>query len=256
MEEKVTKKEKNFYKKWWFWLIILVIIIVISFTTIMGIAFHTATSGINEVALAIQNIDSESTVYTSVGENTIIVEIPNYTDNSKKYKVEEIVNIIKEYANNGILGNYSKAILCEKMNSDQNIKDYFLLTKTYSLPSMVENEKEGDIYIDFVEYTKQTLNSSQGSNSTIKEQKGEDITLAAGKYTVGTDIKAGKYDAIAQAGSGNFFVKGSNVVNEILSVDASKNANYGYIDKYSNINLKNGDTVEIRSNLKVLLQAK
>lgn len=257
MEEKEVKKEKTFYKKWWFWVIILSIVIVISFTIIMGIAFNFATSGIHEVAMAVQNIDNEATVYTSAGGNTIIIEISNYTDDTKKYKVDEIVTLIKGYANNnGILSGYSKAILCEKINSDTNIEDYFLTTRVYSLPSMTQETEEGNVYIDFVEYTKQTLNTTSSTTNSIEESKGEDITLTAGQYTVGTDIKAGKYDAIAQAGSGNFFVKGSVSVNEILSINAADNMNYGYIDKYTNLTLEDGDTVELRSNLKVLLQAK
>lgn len=251
------EKKKQIYKKWWFWLIILAIIIVISLTIIMGTVFHTATSGINEVALVVQNIDSEATVYISAGENTIVVEIPNYTDATKKNKEQEILKTIKNYANSARLSNYSKFVLCEKMNSDKNVKDYFLTSRVYELPSMNEIQEEADIYIDFVEYTKQTVNkSSSTNNSNSAQEKGEDITLTAGKYTVGTDIKPGKYDAIAQSGSGNFFVKGSDSVNEILSSSASKNTSYGYIDKYTNLMLKNGDTVELRSNLKVLLQAK
>lgn len=254
MEEKETKKEKELYKKWWFWLIILAIVIVAGFTIIILMAFNIATSGINKVAISVQNIDNEATVYTSAGGNTIIIEIPNYTDDAKKYKKEAIEALIKKYAEeDGELSNYSEAIICEKINSDDNVKDYFLTTTVYSLPSMTEEAEKEDIYIDFLEYTKKTLNTtSSNTNNNSEEAKGEDITLTAGKYTVGTDIKAGKYDAIAQANSGNFFVSGSTSVNEILS---AKNDGFG-IPKYSNLILKNGDIVEIRSGLSVKLQAK
>lgn len=257
MEENEVKKEKAFYMKWWFWLIALLIVAVIGFTIIMITAFNIATGEINEVALSVQNIDDEATVYTSAGGNTIIIEIPNYTDDTKKYKKEAIEILLKGYASeDGILSNYSKAIICTKMNSDNNIQDYFLSTTVYSLPNMTQEIEQSDIYIDFVEYTKQTLSTTNSTTNSIEEQKGEDITLTAGKYTVGTDVKAGKYDAIAQAGSGNFFVKGSTSVNEILSINATDNTSYGYIDKYTNLTLEDGDTVELRSNLKVLLQAK
>lgn len=254
MEEKETKKEKELYKKWWFWLIILAIVIVAGFTIIILMAFNIATSGINKVAISVQNIDNEATVYTSAGGNTIIIEIPNYTDDAKKYKKEAIEALIKKYAEEDReLSNYSEAIICEKINSDDNVKDYFLTTTVYSLPSMTEETEKEDIYIDFLEYTKKTLNTtSSDTNNNSEEAKGEDITLTAGKYTVGTDIKAGKYDAIAQANSGNFFVSGSTSVNEILS---AKNDGFG-IPKYSNLVLKNGDIVEIRSGLSVKLQAK
>ena len=182
MEEKEAKKEKSFYKKWWFWVIVLAIVIIIAFTIIMGMAFNVTTSGIHEVALSVQNIDNEAIVYTSAGGNTIIIEIPNYTDSTKEYKVDAIISLIKGYAkDDGILSNYSKVILCEKINSDNNIEDYFLTTKVYSLPSMTENTEQGDIYIDFIEYTKQSLSTtSSGTTNTTEEQKGEDITLTAG----------------------------------------------------------------------------
>lgn len=251
-----TKKEKNFYKKWWFWLILLVMLIVIGIVTIMITALIITTTGIHEVAMSVQKIDNEATVYTSAGGNTLIVEIPNYSDDTKKDKVDAIEVLLKRYAKeNEVLHNYSKAIICEKIESNDNIEDYFLTTKVYSLPSMTQDTTAGDIYIDFVEYTKKTLNSTSSATNSNAE-KGEDIELTTGKYIVGTDIKAGKYDVVAQSGSGNFFVNGSTSVNEILSIEASKKANYGYIDKYTNLTLKNGDTVELRSGLKVLLQAK
>lgn len=247
------KKEKTFYKKWWFWLIMLIMVIIIGFSSVMLYALSIATKGINEVALKVQKIDSEATVYTSVGGNTIAIEIPNYSDDTKKHKEEAIKTLIKDYAkDNGVLSNYSKAILCEKINSDDNIKDYFLSTKIYTLPDMTQDISSSDIYIDFIEYTKKSLNTTPTTNDNTSKEKGENITLTAGKYTVGTDIKPGKYDAVAKTGSGNFFVHGSSSVNEILS---AKNDGWG-IEKYSNLNLKTGDTVEITSNLSAELQVK
>lgn len=256
----MEKEKIPVYKKWWFWVILLAITIVVGITIIMVTALFITTTGIHKVAKMVQEIDNEATVYTSAGGNTLIVELPNYTDDTKKHKLEAIEIALKAYAGeNGILHNYSKAIICEKMNSSEdNIKNYFIATKVYSLPDMTLDKEAGDVYIDFVEYTKKSLNSTTSSNSTISDNstKGEDVTLSAGKYIVGADIKPGKYDAIAQSGSGNFFVHGTTSVNEILAIDAAQKSNYGYIDKYSNITLKNGDTVELRSNLKVLLQAK
>lgn len=254
MEENEVKKEKTFYKKWWFWVIVLAIVAVIGVTIVMTIAFNIATGGINEIALSVQSIDDEATVYTSAGGNTIIIEIPNYTDDTKEYKKEAIESLLKGYTGEDrILSNYSKAIICTKINSEDNIQDYFLSTTVYSLPSMTEDIEQGNVYIDFIEYTKQSLSTTSSDTSNmIEEQKGEDITLTAGKYTVGTDIKAGKYDAIAESDVGNFFVTGSTSVNEILS---AKNDGFG-IPKYSNLTLEAGDIVEIRSRLSVKLQAK
>ena len=242
---------KELIKKWWFWLIIVIIVAIIGFTAIMVVALNITTGGIHKVAKVVQNLDNDATVYTSAGGNTLIIEIPNYSDDTKKYKEEMIIEAIKQATGkNGVLQGYSKVIICERINSDE-IKDYFITNKVYSLPDMTLNTEEGSIYIDFVEYTKKSLTTSSMNNDTTQD-KGEDIELTAGKYTVGTDIKAGKYDAIAQANSGNFFAKGSTSVNEILS---AKDDGYG-IPKYSNLTLKTGDTVEISGRLILKLQAK
>ena len=45
--------------------------------------------------MTIQDIDNEATLYSSAGGNTVVVEIPNYTDNTKKDKVEQIEKVIK-----------------------------------------------------------------------------------------------------------------------------------------------------------------
>ena len=250
MSENLEEK-KPIYKKWWFWLIMLGMAIVLGFTIIMLTAFNIVTSGINKVALEVQRIDNEATVYSSAGSNVVIVEIPNYTDDTKLAKKEKIEEVIKDNARKyEPLEDYSTAIICTKMNEDDS-KDYFLSMTAYSLPDMTENEDLSGLYIDFIEYTRQTLSTTL-SNTSQTEEKGEDITLTAGKYTVGTDIKAGKYDAIAKSSSGNFFVNGSTSVNEILS---AKNDGFG-IPKYSNLTLKNGDVVEIKGGLSVKLQAK
>lgn len=90
-------------------------------------------------------------------------------------------------------------------------------------------------------------------NAEIKKATtAEDVVLTAGNYVVGTDIKAGKYDAIAQEGKGNLFVRGTTRVNEMLGVTDHQY----YIPNYNNIILKQGDSIEITSSLKVLFQAK
>ncbi len=88
-----------------------------------------------------------------------------------------------------------------------------------------------------------------------KELDARTKTLSAGTYTVGKDIDAGLYDAIAKSGGGNFIIHnsyGSLKVNEILGV---KDPDF-YLRKYSNLNLETGDEIEIRSTLKVKFQAK
>lgn len=253
MEEKKTK----LYQKWWFWLCMVLIALIISFTIIMMVGFSLATNGINEVARTIQDIDNEATLYSSAGGHTVVVEVPNYTDSTKKDKIEKIENAIKKYSKkDNILSNYSKFILITKMNSD-NKSDYFYITHIYSLPSMAQLSEDGKTYIDFVEFTKESLGSSTSSNSnstlSTSSTKGEDITLKQGNYVVGEDVKAGKYDVIAINGtSGNISIEGGSW-HGILS---DKNNDYGWEKTYSNLTLKNGQTVKITNGLQVKLQAK
>lgn len=254
-------KENNgkIYKKWWFWVCMVLIAVVVGFVCIMAMGFQVVTTGINEVALNVQGIDNEATVYTSAGGNAVIVEIPNYTDDAKGSKVDEIKHMIANYSRNGgILSNYSEFVLIRKINSDSN--DYFYNLDVYNLPSMTRNDDESKVYIDFVEFTNQALgNTNTSSNSTSETsnydtttKKGEDIELTAGKYVVGEDIKAGKYDVIAQSGRGNIYIKGSTSVIEMMGTTDDE----FYLKQYNNVTLENGDTVEITSKLKVKLQAK
>ena len=184
--------------------------------------------------------------------NTVVVEIPNYTDNTKKSKKENIENTIKKYSSsNKVLSNYSKFILITKINSD-NTENYFYNINVYDLPSMVEDEEESKIYLDFVEFTKESLGSSSTSSSsnTTSTVKGEDIELTAGNYVVGEDIKPGKYDIIALSGSGNLYIP--QKVNEVMGTTD----NNFYLKNYNNVTLNNGETLEISGRLKVKLQAK
>ena len=231
-------------KKWWFWVILLSIVVIISIAIVISAAMFITTEGIHKVARTIQSIDNEATVYSSAGSNVVIVQIPNYTDESKANKKDLIVEAIKVFAKNE-LSNYSKFVLVSQIPSQEN-KDYFLNIDCYTMPQVQLETDSSNLYIDFLDITKQGLTDSK------EKSKGEDIELSTGKYTVGEDIKAGKYDAIAKSGSGNFWVTGKNSVNEILS---AKNDSFG-TNQYSNLVLNNGDIIEIRSNLKVLLQAK
>ena len=98
------------YKKWWFWLCIVAITIIISFS------IFNVNSGISEVSIQVESVDNECTLYTSAEGNTVVVEIPNYKDETKLNKVNNIKQIIKNYSlNSNILSNYSKFILICKI---------------------------------------------------------------------------------------------------------------------------------------------
>lgn len=91
------------------------------------------------------------------------------------------------------------------------------------------------------------LEKLTGTITAIKSEK----VLTAGKYIVGEDIEAGKYDVRLVSGHGNFFVNGSNYVNEIFGTRSDY-----YISEYKNLYLENGDEIELRSNLKLKLLLK
>ena len=165
-EKKETKKANNFYQKWWFWICIVLVAIIISFTAIMMVGYNMAAGGIGKVAMTIQSIDSEATVYSSAGGNTVIVEIPNYTDATKEDKKASIIKNIQTFAsNNGELSNYSKFILITKMNSD-NKQDYFYFTDVYSLPDMTKDTTTSKSYIDFIELTKETVGTTENAKTS------------------------------------------------------------------------------------------
>ena len=194
MEENVDKNK--FYAKWWFWLCMVVTALIIGFVVIMSMGFVIATSGINEVALKVQKIDSEATLYSSAGGNTVVVEMPNYTDNTKKDKKENIEQIIKNYASNGsILENYSKFILITKINSEGK-EDYFYNTSVYNLPSMTKVDSESKTYIDFVQFTTDSFGSSSSSNKTDKNTS----TQTSKEQNTTTTIQDNKQDT-SQANS-------------------------------------------------------
>lgn len=135
----LTKEEKQtkLYQKWWFWVCIVLLALIVSFVIIMLIDFYFSTNGINEVAQAIQEIDNEATIYTSAGNNTIVVEIPNGNEINGK-QAENIGYTIKKYVDNGTLSNYSKFIVIIKTTLSDKINIY---TSTYELSNMscIEN---------------------------------------------------------------------------------------------------------------------
>ena len=172
--------KKKVYQKWWFWLCIVFIALIIAFVIIMAMGFQVATSGINKVAFDVQKIDNDSTVYSSAGGNTVIVEIPNYTDDTKKEQRDNIIETIKNYASQGqVLNTYSKFILITKIPSD-NKEDYFISSTVYELPNMNEIAEESKTYIDFVEFTTESLssimNSSDSTTSNANNSTKENTT--------------------------------------------------------------------------------
>lgn len=88
--------------------------------------------------------------------------------------------------------------------------------------------------------------SSSSSNSSTKttqttKNTAKEVTLGAGSYKVGKDIKPGRYVVTATSGSGNFTNK-SGSINTILGTDEDDTA--GQVTSYT-VDLHNGETIKL-----------
>ena len=145
----MEKEKIAIYKKWWFWLIILAIVLIISFTLIMWKAFSTAFDEVSVLAIDVQNVYEDATIYTSAGDNTIIIELRNWS-NDYSEELNEIVGIVKSKINNGELQQYSKLITLTYLESN-NIEEALFIKDEYNIPEFTQAE-ETKQYIVFDEY--------------------------------------------------------------------------------------------------------
>lgn len=141
---------KSIYKKWWFWLILLAIVIIISFTIIMTKAFSVIKSEVGDYAVEVQEIYEDATIYTSAGNNNLVIELRNW-NNDYDDKLSQIINITKNKINNGELSLYNKLITVSYIESN-NKNEVLFVKMEYNLPEFSQNEEETREYIDFEEY--------------------------------------------------------------------------------------------------------
>ena len=139
MEEK-----KKLYQKWWFWVCIVFLALIVGFVIIMAIAFSTVTSGISGVAIQIQNISENATLYSSAGDNTLILQIDHF-DKLEDGKLEEMFDIIRAN-NDSIFSNYSKFIIFNYIDIETQ-ENPMLLIKEYNMPDLKETKEL--TYVDF-----------------------------------------------------------------------------------------------------------
>ena len=139
MEEK-----KKLYQKWWFWVCIVLLALIVGFVIIMAIAFSTVTSGISGVAIQIQNISENATLYSSAGDNTLILQIDHF-DKLEDGKLEEMFDIIRAN-NDSIFSNYSKFIIFNYIDIETQ-ENPMLLIKEYNMPDLKETKEL--TYVDF-----------------------------------------------------------------------------------------------------------
>lgn len=139
---------KDIIKKWWFWLIILAIIIVIGITIIMLKAFDMALGEVEKLAIEIQNIYEDATIYSSAGENTLVLELNNWS-NSNTEELNKIINTVKNKIKDNKLQSYSKFVTLAYLESSNKENVLFIKT-TYNLPDFTKEEELE--YIMFSEY--------------------------------------------------------------------------------------------------------
>lgn len=145
-----VEKEVSILKKWWLWLIVLAIVIIIAFTTIMIKAFSIVKDEIGSLAIDVQSIYEDATIYTSAGENTIIIELRNWS-NDYAEELNQIINIVKSKISNGELQQYSKLVTLTYLKSN-DIEEVLFIRDTYNLPQFTKDEQETKRYIAFEEY--------------------------------------------------------------------------------------------------------
>lgn len=145
----MEKEKVAIYKKWWFWLMILAMVLIISGTLIIMKGFSIVLDEIGTLAIDIQNIYEDATVYTSAGDNTIIIELRNWNDDYSD-ELEKIGQTVKSKINRGELSSYSKLVMITYIEVD-NIEEALFVRSEYDIPEF-EMIQESQQYIVFDEY--------------------------------------------------------------------------------------------------------
>lgn len=154
------KKQTKLYQKWWFWVCIVLIVCVISSIIIITILINKKTvqtisntikntSNIYAVAIQIQNIYNDATLYGSAGKKTLILELKNFDSTKNATEYRNIITTIKNHLDNE-LSNYKELVIIQYSDNDKEQK-HMLITTTYSLPDFME--KENKAFISFESYT-------------------------------------------------------------------------------------------------------
>lgn len=144
----MEKEKVAIYKKWWFWLIILAIVIIISGTFIIMKGFSIVLDEVSSLAIDVQNIYEDATIYTSAGDNTIVIELRNW-DNDYVETLNKIIEAVKNKINNGELQQYSKLMTLTYLTSNET-EDLFI-RDVYNIPDFTKAE-ETKQFIAFSEY--------------------------------------------------------------------------------------------------------
>ena len=160
MEEKEVKKEKNFYKKWWFWGIILTIIIIVCFTSIVLLGFSVISDEVTKLGLDIKEISEDAIVYSSSEEDTLIIELRNWSNDNAE-EMNKIIAVVKNRISNGELQSYSKLVTLAYLESNDTPEVLFIKNE-YNIPEFTQIEDDSKTYILYTEYQElfNTLNQT------------------------------------------------------------------------------------------------
>jgi hypothetical protein len=210
-----TKKVSRFKSKM-FWMKVIGVLVVLSI-------FH----GIGASGAKVELNDKKVTLE----ELTAAIESKEKEVKDIQAKLDDINTQYKEKESE-----FTEAL--EVVNNKKTIEG-----EISELKYQVDKRKMEITTLDETLKTKNTeLASVEGK---IKEKKEAPKTLSAGTFTVGVDIPSGRYKAVPNGGTGNFFVNSGAKVNTILGKGGFGEPEYIF-------NADDGDVIEITTSVKFI----
>ena len=217
---------------------------------------------------------------TSDGGFTINKILYNFTKNKDAKSAGYFISVMSRlFINNLDKEDYYNTVVNEFLSNDTIWgKEYSCYVYKHILYSLNikfdDNDGIEDIYMQYIPVTEdnneeyeemikrkmdELFAETERKNAEEQEQRAregeeekallqqKERVFSAGNYVVGTDIEPGTYNMIAISGSGNCFVHSKTYVNEIFDVGGGQYA----IDRYNNVILSSGGTIEVTSTLKI-----
>lgn len=239
-ESNVTTVKKPIYKKWWFWVIVVIILI-----GAFGIDEET-----KDESTVNNTIEATYETQTEIPEAVTTTPVENKKEEEKLPKLEKYsTTITAGYYTGGVqlpVGKYNITLISGSGNaiSDGGLNEIFSSESSYGGIDQYNNFKLGyGETLNICGNLKLKLECKEADMESIMEldnQGAKEMELATGNYIAGEDFPAGIYDIIYVKGSGNVFVDGGMIVNEIMGSDA----NYE-IKEFKNCTFTDGTTIEL-----------
>lgn len=208
-------------------------------------------------------------LYSNNGGKSIKEIKYDFSNNIDGYFVGWFTGMINRVFNKNLnYEEFSNNVLKEffaNENTWQNVYSHYVYNHfEYTLILRFDGNGEAKKAYLYFEPTKETDNKKyeeklkKARDKLKKEQEKEEQEkkkslakkeriFTAGNYSVGTDIDPGTYNIIALSGSGNCFVDSTTSVIETFTPGGDTYA----IDRYNNVKLSYGGTIEVTSTLKV-----